>query len=419
MSNSNKKILIFILMSFSLYLGLFFGENSSGGAKHDYNFLIKYIIILSDNFIEGFEKYLSNSSSSIHSPVFYILLSIIYNILNNNILLTKLIYCSISLFLPYLFYKILTIKYQRSDLYIFFFSIIIFYSPYFRSSAIWLLGDNLALIFFSLFILKVININNEKKKISYYFLAIIFLVIASYLRYYYSIYYLVIIYLIFKNKLEKIKIIKIFLFSFILSLPALYYFFVIFLNYDFFNTIGNFSSFNYFIVIHNIYLINLFYLVPIALLKFNYIINYYVKNKFELIILFIISFLIFNIQYFFFNNNFFDNNLGGGVIIKFFNLFFNSNYILIIPFTFSFILNDFIFKGNRIFNYFILTTLIFSLPMNIIYQKYLDPLLFFLYFGLCKSDFFDLCLKNSQLNVLFINLYFFSFLIFANFFYLN
>ena len=304
-------------------------------------------------------------------------------------------------------------------IYFFFFSIIIFYSPYFRSSAIWLLGDNLALIFFSLFILKVININNEKEKISYYFLAIIFLVIASYLRYYYSIYYLVIIYLIFKNKLEKIKIIKIFLFSFILSLPALYYFFVIFLNYDFFNTIGNFSSFNYFIVIHKIYLINLFYIVPIALLKFNFIINYYVKNKFELIILFIISFLIFNIQYFFFNNNFFDNNLGGGVIIKFFNFFFNSNYILIIPFAFSFILNDFIFKGNRIFNYFILTTLIFSLPMNIIYQKYLDPLLFFLYFGLCKSDFFDLCLKNSQLNVLFINLYFFSFLIFANFFYLN
>ena len=40
--NLNVKILYFALV-LSLFLGLYFDENSSGGAKHDYNFIKNYI----------------------------------------------------------------------------------------------------------------------------------------------------------------------------------------------------------------------------------------------------------------------------------------------------------------------------------------------------------------------------------------
>ena len=151
MSTINKLFIYFTLV-FSIFIGLYFGENSSGGAKIDFEYLFPFIQELSFNFKEGFISFVSDSGSLIHSPVFSILNSQIYNFLGSTINL-KIVYILISCCLPFLFYRILVEKYEIKNDFIFLFSLVIFFSPYFRSSAIWLLGDNLTILFFGLSIL--------------------------------------------------------------------------------------------------------------------------------------------------------------------------------------------------------------------------------------------------------------------------
>ena len=71
MSHS-KKVLIYILFVFSLFIGLYFNENSSGGSKIDFNILLPYIEAFEKNFREGLFFFLDNSATIIHSPVHYI-----------------------------------------------------------------------------------------------------------------------------------------------------------------------------------------------------------------------------------------------------------------------------------------------------------------------------------------------------------
>ena len=42
MSNS-KKISIYVFFIFSLFLGFYLGENSSGGSKNDFEILLPYV----------------------------------------------------------------------------------------------------------------------------------------------------------------------------------------------------------------------------------------------------------------------------------------------------------------------------------------------------------------------------------------
>ena len=66
-------------------------------------------------------------------------------------------------------------KIKISNDYIFYISIVIFFSPYFRSTSVWLLGDNLAIIFFSLSILFFIKSVNDAENLKNYFLCLLFL----------------------------------------------------------------------------------------------------------------------------------------------------------------------------------------------------------------------------------------------------
>ena len=143
--SSISKIIIYILFILSLFVGLIFQENSAGGAIHDINHLLPYIDKLQEGFKTGMQYYLNNIN--IHSPFFFILISYLNNLFNN-IFYTEILYILISSVLPILFYRILKIKFDYNKNLLFLVSCLIFISPYFRSSAIWLLGDNLALIFF-------------------------------------------------------------------------------------------------------------------------------------------------------------------------------------------------------------------------------------------------------------------------------
>ena len=183
----NKKNLIYLVFSFSLFLGFLVGENSSGGAKIDYEYLFPFIENFRFSFLNAIDLFAKDSGTLIHSPVFYILVGKAKNLfLNINYL--KILYIIISCSLPYIFYLVLKERYRYNIDFCFYFSLIIFFSPYFRSSAIWLLGDNLSLIFFCLSIYfinkKTETIENFKK----YFLSLFFLGLCCYIRYYYFIF---------------------------------------------------------------------------------------------------------------------------------------------------------------------------------------------------------------------------------------
>ena len=73
-----KKILIYFIYSITLLIGLYISENSSGGAKSDFIHLYPYMDNFSENIYEGILFFFESKGSIIHSPVFYIFLSIFY-----------------------------------------------------------------------------------------------------------------------------------------------------------------------------------------------------------------------------------------------------------------------------------------------------------------------------------------------------
>ena len=78
----NKKTLIYLFLIFTLLIGFYFEENSSGGAKIDFEVLFPFIKNFSIDFKNGFEIYAGNSSTLLHSPVFYIIISLLVKLLN-------------------------------------------------------------------------------------------------------------------------------------------------------------------------------------------------------------------------------------------------------------------------------------------------------------------------------------------------
>ena len=147
----NKKYFLYLVFSLSLLVGFLINENSSGGAKLDYEYLFPFTENFKYDFLNAIDIFAKDSGTLIHSPVFYILIGKAHNLFFDLNYL-KIIYIIISCVLPYIFYLVLKERYQNNLDYCFYFSLIIFFSPYFRSSAIWLLGDNLSLIFFFFFV---------------------------------------------------------------------------------------------------------------------------------------------------------------------------------------------------------------------------------------------------------------------------
>ena len=181
-------------------MGFVLNENSSGGAKIDFDYLFPFIESFSLNLENGLKTYISNSGSIIHSPVFYILTSFIYKF-TESLVTIKIFYILICSILPLIFYFILKDKFEINKNILLIFSLIIFLSPYFRSSAIWLLGDNLSLIFFGLSIYY-FNKIEELKKNNFLnsFLCLFFLILCCYIRYYYCLFSLYYLFFLSKNK---------------------------------------------------------------------------------------------------------------------------------------------------------------------------------------------------------------------------
>ena len=414
----NKKTLIYSFLIFTLLIGFYFGENSSGGAKIDFGVLLPFIKNFSIDLSEGFEIYANNSSTLLHSPVFYILTSLLLKFFDE-IIYVNIIYILISASLPYLLYQIIKQNYKIDNEYIFYLSLIIFFSPYFRSSSIWLLGDNLSLIFFSLSIIYFLKSCNSKDNISNFFLCLFFLILCSYIRYYYSIFSLYYFLIFFKYLNKKIFFYLLF-FSFLLSVPALGYFYYIFQNYNFLGTLNNFGKINFYSNGLIILSIIFFYLIPIIYSEKSLIIRHLKNYKNYFLIISSILILFYMIDFFGLLKIIEFSPRGGGIFIKLFQYLNLSEKLFITILAFlSILVLDYLFQKNRFTNYFILITLILSLPLFTLYQKYLDPLIFLIIFGLIKSNVINEIIHSRKIEIKFYLMYFFSFYIFSLIYYLR
>ena len=85
----------------------------------------------------------------------------------------------------------------------------------------------------------------------------------------------------------------------------------------------------------------------------------------------------------------------------------------------SIIILDYLFQKERFNNYFLLLIIIFSIPLYSLFQKYLDPLIFFIVFGLFKSSILNKMLIKQIINIKFFIFYFFLFYIFSISYYAN
>ena len=411
--SSFKSLSVYFLGCLSLLLGLALDENSSGGGKIDFDYLFPYVEAFSYSLKSGLEIFTSDAGSIIHSPVFYVLISLIYNLVNK-VIIIKILYIVLSTFLPIIFFFILKDKFKINKDTLFIFSLIIFLSPYFRSSAIWLLGDNLSLIFFGLSIFyfnKVNELNNDNFKD--YFLCIFFLILCCYIRYYFCLFSLYFLFL-FYQKLQKKYFLLLITISLTLSLPAIFYFYYIFLNYDFGITVKNYSQLNIYSNSLIILSILLFYLLPFCVLQKNSFFEYLKRNR-KIIFIFSSLYFIFNfIGQFFFINLIDFSSKGGGVFMKIAKLStINQSLFLSTISLISLIILDYFLREKRLQNYILLIILIFSFPVFTIYQKYFDPLFFLIFFGLIKSNNLkNLFLKGKDflipIFIYFLFFYFFS-----------
>ena len=236
------------------------------------------------------------------------------------------------------------------------------------------------------------------------------------MRYYYCIYFLYYLFIYFKY-LKKNDFIKILLYSFFLSIPAIGYFLFVILNYDFLNTLSTFGTINYFSNSLIILSILLFYLIPIIILKRKEFIQFFLKSKINIVFILTLSICSFFIDYFIYENLINFSNLGGGFFIKFLKISDIDNSILLLFSAISLIALDFIFKEDRINNYLILIILVVSLPLYSIFQKYLDPLFYFLFFGLINSRQINKNFICNIFNSSFLLAYYFIFFVTSIFYY--
>ena len=168
------------------------------------------------------------------------------------------------------------------------------------------------------------------------------------------------------------------------------------------------------------FLTKTFYIFPFLIDKENTFINYY-KKKTKIILIYLSTFFIIClIDYFFVNDLIKFSQRGGGVFLKFLRLFgVDESLPMLFLALISLLILDFIFKEDRVPNYFILFALIISLPMSTIYQKYLDPLFFLIFFGLIKSDYISYNIIKKNFNLKLIFSYFSFFYLLSLFYYLN
>jgi hypothetical protein len=408
LSNNKKYTYLFFLLT--LLISFYYGENSSGGSRLDAKSGKMFISVFSDNYMNGVRFFINTGHD--HFPFFYMLISWFEKFMSP--VLVGLLYVIISSTIPLIFYNILKKKFTYSDKNILYLlSLILFFSPYVRSSAVWLTTDNLGIIFFGLAISKYLSF--EKKNHNYFKYSLqcfLFLILASYIRQYYAIFFIIFFGLMMK-KLKFNQLITIIIFNTLISLPALIYLYFYLLK-NFFNTDSSYITdylkpniiFNILVFLSMCF----FYFLPFLINTLNKnkiiaLIDNKKKNIFFLVLSFIFLLLFYDLPIV---------NLGGGIFYKISKFFYVQTFYL---FSFMGGLLLFVIINVNIKNLSIYLLIIFCYPVIFIYQKYYDPLIYFLFFSLIDADFINENLLKDKFNIKFIYSYLIVFLLATNIYY--
>lgn len=385
--------LIFLILYFSLLIGLYLNEDNLGGAAHDSMYHFKISEKFSENFIKTFNEF-GNLEQTRNSPIFWIFLSFLSKFFSYK----KIQFLNTILIIPfsYFFYKCLKMKYEGiSSLHLAFLSSFLFLSPSLRSLIIWPYSLSWGLFFFVIsiyFFLKYeknLNLANSLKIISS-------LVIASYIYPSFAVFYIFYIYKIFISNPNKNTFILIIIFSLLMSLPCFYYIFTKDVISSFQDSqgaeVGFIKSFNLSNKILIISTICFYALLPI--INFQRIIKKILEIERKKIFL-IIIFCFVNFYFF----NFPHSVWGGGFFHKLSNVILGNN-ILFFLFSLASILFLFCIVDKKFNNYLLLVILILYNPQFTIYIKYFDPLIFIIFLTLfnfnLKENFLEKSFKFYQ-----------------------
>ncbi len=382
MNKTNKLFFLGILLFISIIFSYIFLEDTLGGARHDYLFHEKFIILFAEDFKNTFNNYGHNDLYARNSPIFYIFVSLIYKA---GVDLDTIRYLNIIsiLLLIYIFYNCLKIKFKNiTNTSLMLMSFVIFLSPTVRSLAVWPYPILYGFILFLFSIKFYLKFNQVKKdKINQAFKSTLFLAFASYITpnfCVFVIFFLYKFYLEFKNSKYFLYIL---ILNFLLAAPAITYYFV----NDFYLIKYSVSSvdlsvklnpFNKIVIILS--LIS-FYFIPFLNKKLVNSTKEAFKNiKKEN---FLIVFLLTNLFLF----NFPSGNFGGGIFYHFSQYIFGNNFFLFI----IFFLSIFLFKTSKLIDldnillFFCL--ILYNLQVSI-YHKYFDPLLLFIFLFLMSKN---------------------------------
>ena len=148
-SKNNKNILyvVIILGLVSLVLSAYLGEDSLGGARHDYLFHEKFIIAFSENFKQTINQY-GNNFEVRNSPIFYIYSSLF---VKNGVKIEYLKYFNLIIIIPLIIFFIKSIDLKFKDISIqakSFLILLVFLSPTIRSLSAWPYPLSWAICFF-------------------------------------------------------------------------------------------------------------------------------------------------------------------------------------------------------------------------------------------------------------------------------
>ena len=384
--------IIFFLLSITLIIGFFFNEDSSGsgGFIADFNNTWGYVEALRESFFVLPSKWV------IHTPLHFIILSKVHLLIESQYFI-RLIFCIFSILLPFLFYLCLKINYpneNKNNLLIL--ASLTFLFPSFRSGAIWANDHITALIFFMLFLiffLKWTKKSNFKKLDGNVYLQTIFLALAVYTRQYYVLIYIFVMYIYFK-KFSFLNFLKLSFIVFVFAIPG---FFLIYFDPALLRATFDTKLQNTVLISASILS---FYLMPIffAILFLNKE-KPLIEKKQQLLFI-LIAVIIVLLLSFFFNYNY---KLGGGYFIKLSYLVFNNEILFLISSVIGLVLLFNLAKENNE-NILLISLLIFGFSAYMIFQKYFEPMFFFIFFLMIQSNVQKIFLKNIK-NIYFLFFY--------------